>query len=377
VVGLRRRIVSTTLTFLSIFIAFVLFAVMTGVLAGFDELIESFDDARLQVISRASFSETLPLAHLERISRIDGVRQVSGGLAFPSYYQEPGNSFGGAAVDFHSYVQVLPELKIDNIGIEALNRTRTGATVGRALAERFGWQVGDQIPITSLLLMNKDGTMVWPVNIVSIHNKDPDDNTMHARQMYVNFDYANEFRTNDRDTVHMFVVTVDEPRLAESVALRIDEEFANSVDETFSSNEKQFFVNRMRQTGDVATFVRSILFAVFFTLLFVIGNTMTRSVRQRVAEFGVLKAMGYTDDTIFLLVLAESVALCLTGAFFGLAAGAFVIPQMFPGFPISLRLSSSVWFTGLTLSAGLALVVAIWPALQIRRISVVDAIRRE
>ena len=219
--------------------------------------------------------------------------------------------------------------------------------------------------------------MVWPVNIVSIHNKDPDDNTMHARQMYVNFDYANEFRANDRDTVHMFVVTVDEPRLAESVALRIDEEFANSVDETFTSNEKQFFVNRMRQTGDVATFVRSILFAVFFTLLFVIGNTMIRSVRQRVAEFGVLKAMGYTHNTVFLLVLAESVVLCLTGAFFGLVAGAFVIPRMFPGSPIGLQLSSSVWFTGLTLSAGLALVVAIWPALQIRRISVIDAIHRE
>lgn len=350
---------------------------MTGVLAGFDVLLESFDDARLRVISRANFSETLPLAHLERIRRIDGVRQVTAGLAFPSYYQEPGNSFGGAAVDFQSYVQVLPELKIDKAGIEALYRTRTGATVGRALAERFGWQVGDQIPITSLLLMNKNGNMNWPVNIVSIHNKDPNDNTMDASQMYVNFDYANEFRANDRDTVHMFVVTVDEPDLAESVALRIDEEFANSVDETFTSNEKQFLLNRMRQTGDVATFVRSILFAVFFTLLFVIGNTMTRSVRQRVAEFGVLKAMGYTNGTVFLLVLAESVALCLTGAFFGLVAGAFAIPQMFPGFPISLRLSSSVWFTGLTLSVGLALVVALWPALQIRRISVIDAIHRQ
>src|SRR5687767_15891413 len=110
-----------------------------------------------------------------------------------------------------------------------------------------------------------------------------------------------------------YTIKLADANQAEQVARTIDAMFENSPDETKTQTEKDFNVGFIKQIGDIGMIVRWILFAVFFTLLLVVGNTMAQSVRERVPELAVLKTLGFTDGAVLGFVLAEAGALCLFG----------------------------------------------------------------
>ena len=375
--ALERRLPRTILTGLSIMVAFLLFGVMGGVISSFDDALGEMNEARLRVTSKANFTATLPIAHLERIRAVEGVRDAAPIIIWPVYFQAPTNQISGAAVELDSFAAVMPETIVSAEGSDAMARNRLGATVGSNLAERFDWQLGDRVPLNSLLIPRDDGTTTWEVEIVSIHTAAPGANELYAGEIYLNYEYLNESRGDEPDTVHMFIVTVDDPAMAGTVARRIDETFANSADETSTQNEKQMFVNRMRQIGDIRSFVLAILSAVLFTLLFVIGSTMVQSARDRIAEFGVLKAMGYSDNLIAALVLVESVMLTLAGALLGMIMAAGIFPGVFSAMGLGeIPMTRDIWLNAIGMAVGLGAAVAIWPALQAQRLSVTNALRR-
>lgn len=367
--GLRRRLLRTLLTLMATVIAFFLLGVMSGVVSALNNLVASVDEERLRVVSRAGFGQELPVAWLEQIRQIEGVRTVGAALGFPATYQGPGTGFGGAAIQPERYLAAFTEFAFDSPAAKAkfLN-TRNGAIAGGRLAARFGWQEGDVLPLTSTYLVNRDGNKTWPVHLVAIHNKDPDDNGIIANELYVNMAFVDEYRAEGAGMVHMFVVSVTDAANPDAVAAVIDDTFINSVYATRTFNEQAFFTNRMAQIGDIPQVIQRILMAVFFALLFVVGSAMLQSVNGRRTEFAVMNAVGFSYPYIAYTVLLEAGVLIFSGALLGLGVAAAVFPSLFATMAMpGVQLTLEVFLLGLAAALALTVVVALWPVMSLMR----------
>jgi putative ABC transport system permease protein len=374
--SLWRKPIRTVLTLLSIAVAFLLFGVLHGVIAGFDGTLAKLSDTRLRVTNRANLFEAMPVAYQSRIALVPGVERVSYFILFGGYYQEPTNGFSIAAVDVDTWLDTFPPLHVSALHRKSMHETRTGALVGIELMKQFNWHIGDRITLHSVLWANnKDGSSDWPVDIVGTTLAASGDDRTFAKEMYLNYDYLDAARTARTGTVNQFVVSLAEGADPDAIAIAIDRLFANSSSETTTMNERAWFASSMRQVGDVQMFVNWIIGAVLFTLLFLAGNTMSQSVADRLPELGVLKALGFGDTSIWLLVVAEAMLLSLIAAAIGLAIAATVFPGVFEasGFgPIPMP--PNVYVAGLAIALLLALLSAAVPAVQARRLTVVEAL---
>src|SRR5690606_24804127 len=278
--GLRRKPARTTLTFLSIVVAFLLFGILQGMTAGFDRSISQLSDARLRITSKTSSAEALPIAHLRRIEEVAGVKAVAHFSHFGGYWREPRFRMPGGAVDIERMLAVFPELLITEEHIQAMRRNRAGMLIGRELAEITGWQVGDRVPVSSGIWMRRDGSNVWELEIVGIY--DVSDTRLRTNEFWINYEYFDEARSRQSGTVTLFVAALEDSSLAAQVAQEIDALFANSAHETLTQNEKDWMRSRLDAIGDIGYVVNAVSSAVVFTLLTLIGNTLVQSVRERV-----------------------------------------------------------------------------------------------
>ncbi len=373
--GLWRKPIRSILTVLSIAVAFLLFGILHGVITGFDSAVSKMSDTRLRVSNRVNFIEALPIAYKARIERVPGVRGISYFSIVIGYFQDPKNGMGAAALDFDSFLDAIPNLKVPVDQREAMRATRTGTIVGIELAKRFNWHIGDRISMHSMNVVGKDGSSEWPLDVVGFANAGPDDDKTFANEMYINYDYVDTARAVGAGTVNQFIVSIDDAAHASDIAIAIDHLFANSSSETRTLNEREWITSSIRQVGDVQFFINSIIGAVLFTLLFLAGNTMSQSVRDRLPELGVLKAVGFGDTSVWLLVVGEALVLSLIAAVIGLSVAASVFPSVFSALgvgPIALPLS--VYLVGFGIAMLLAVMSATIPAIRARRLTVVDAL---
>ena len=375
--GLWRKPLRTILTLLSILVAFLLFGTLHGVTSSFDDAIDQMSDTRLRVQSRVNLIESLPIAYLPQIEALPGVDRVGYYQALVAYYQEPRNSLQVGAVGLDGFLDVYPEIVVPEEQVEAMRRTRTGALVGRDLAEEFGWNVGDRVTLRSQIFTHADGSDVWDFDVAGIYEFDEAFGDFAAREMYVHYDYFDESRVQAPGMVLLYFVKVDSPERAAAVGQRIDALFENSSFATQSLNEKDWVRNQIQRVGDIDFFVNAIIGAVFFTLLFLTGNTMWQSVRERIPELAVLKTYGFGNATIVSLVVAESLLLCVSAAGIALAIAATVFPQIFRSMGIGgLPLPGSVIALGIAIGVLVAIVSALPPAWLAQRLNVVDALAR-
>ena len=374
--GLWRKPIRTVLTVLSIAVAFLLFGVLNGVISGFDNALSTMSETRLRVMNRANILEMMPISYESQIARVEGVRNVSHLVILVAYYQDPKNGFSAAALAIEPFVAMFPEIKVPADQLDALRRTRTGALVGVDLAKRFNWHIGDRITLHSMNWIQEDGSPEWTFDIVGFCNAGPDDDHVFANELYFNYDYLDAARATGKGTVHQYAVSIDNASRASEIALAIDRLFANSSAETTTLNEREYVIAQIRQVGDVRMFVNSIIGAVLFTLLFLAGNTMSQSVRDRIPELGVLKTLGFSDTAVWLLVVAEASVLCLIAAAVGLAIAAAVFPSVFGAlnFTSPMPLSPRVWATGFCIALLLAALSATIPASRARRLTIVEAL---
>jgi putative ABC transport system permease protein len=373
--GLWRKPIRTVLTILSIAVAFLLFGVLHGVIAGFDVALMKMSETRLRVTNRANFIESMPVAYKESIRGVPGVRDVAYFSAFIGYYQDPKNGLRAAALDLDPFLGMISNLKVPQDQRDAMHRIRAGTIVGADLAKRFNWHIGDRITLHSEYWLNKNGSPEWPFEIVGFANAGPDDDPMFANELYMNYDYLDAARSTGTGTVHQFVVSIDDASRATEISAAVDRLFANSSSETLTLNEREWALAGVRQVGDVQMFINSIIGAVLFTLLFLSSNTMSQSVRDRVSELGVLKALGFGNTSVWMLVVAEAVVLSLIAAAIGLAIAASVFPSVFMVLgvgPIALPLKVYVAAFGIALL--LALLSATLPAVRAGRLTVVQAL---
>ncbi len=372
-----RKKIRTSLTILSVFVAFLLFALLSAVGYAFGGGANFADAERLIVINKITLINPLPIAYQNRIAAVPGVRSVTHNTWFGGYYQDERNQFAQFPVDPDEYLSVYSELVLPDEQFEAWRKNRTGAIVGQALADQYGWQVGDRIPIQATIWTKADGGRTWEFDIEGIFTSQTAAAGATAFMLF-QYDYFDEARAFGNGTIGWYVLRVEPDSDPVQIADAIDQQFANSANETETSTEEAFAASFAKQYGDIGLIVRLILGAVFFTLLLVAGNTMSQSVRERISELAVLKTLGFTDVSVLVTVLAEAMLILAIGAVLGLGLGWLAVEGLNAqyGTQVPLYLTPMAFVTAFVIMVVAGILSGIMPALQAMRLTITDALAR-
>ena len=374
--GLKRKRLRTILTLLSIFIAFILFAFLGAIKEAFLGGVTMAGQDRLITRHRVSLIQTLPESYTNRIKSLPGVAAICGQTWFGGIYQEPSNFFPTFPVEPESFLGMFPEYILKEAEKKAWLATRTGAVVGRTTADRFKWKIGDRIPIKSPIWGEPAGQSQWEFEIVGIF--DGAKKAADLSGFFFRYDYFEEARQQNKSQIGWFTVRIADPQRAPQIAAQIDEDFANSPYETKTEPEGAFAAGFASQVGDIASIVTAVVGAVFFTILLVAGNTMAQSVRERTEELGVLKAMGFPNGLVLVLVLSESCFIAMLGGLGGLAVAWLIIsagnpvPSLLPVF----YLPPQSLMSGALLAVALGIIAGVLPAWQAMQVRIAEALRR-
>lgn len=373
--NLFRKKIRLLLTIGSFAVALFLFAFLAVVKDAFGRGADVAGADRLVIINRVSIIQPLPLAYRDKIMRIPGVKAMTHNNWFGGVYQDEKNFFPQFAIDVENQRQVIPELLVSDDQWANFVKDRQGAIAGAGLAKRFGWKIGDRIPIKSSLF---GGTAPWEFNIDGIyHGKRPQDD---ETQFWFQWDYFEErVPQNFKGNIGWYVLKLEHPDDAPRVAKAIDDMFANSPYETKTETESAFAAGWVKQFGNIEFLVLAIGAVVFFTLLLVTGNTMAISVRERTGELAILKAIGFTDRSVLLLVLTEALVIALVGGIIGLALAIFAVPVIataLNGLLPNLLLSYTMLALGLLFALSVGAASGLLPGIGAMRMRVVDALRR-
>jgi putative ABC transport system permease protein len=376
--NLKRKKVRTTFTVLSVFVSFLLFGFLVAVDNAFTSGVDVAGADRLLTIHKVSLIQPLPATYGPRIQAVQGVKAVTFANWFGGIYQDPKNFFGQMAVDKDSFLGLYPEYVLPPEQKKAWLADRAGAIIGRQLADRFGFKVGDRIPIQGTIYRHPNGSALWEFNVSGIY--DGAEKATDTSSLYFRYDYLNEGMGGRLGFVGWYVVKIADPARAAEVAKRIDGLFANSPAETKTNTEKAFAQSFANQVGNIGAIVRWVLTAVFLIMLVVTGNTMAQAVRERTNELAVLKTLGFSSGRVLGLVLTESLAIALIGGGLGLlAAVGVVIPALgkaLRSFLPVFFLPSNALLTGVALILLFGTAAGLLPATQAMRLRIVDALRR-
>ena len=372
--NLLRRKVRTIFTLASVFIAFVLYSFLMVVQNAFSMGVDVAGVDRLVLMHKVSLIQLLPVSYADRIRSTEGVTHVGHSTWFGGMYQDKPAQFAVMAVD-PAYFQLYPEAHIPEEQIQAWLADRQGVIVGRTTATKYGWNVGDKIPIQATIWQPKQGN-TWFFNINGIYDADKGFDTSN---FFFHYEYLDENRRGAYGMVGWYVLRIDDPSRAADVVARLDAQFSNSSAETKTSTEKAFLQGFVNQVGNIKAIIISILAAVLFTLfLLVLANTMAQSVRERTSELAVLKTLGFSNGLVLGLVLVESILIALLGGGVGLAITYFAVEggSFNNAFlPVFIMRSRDIAI-GIALCCALGLVAGAFPAVSAMRLRITDALRR-
>ncbi len=369
--NLFRKKTRAVLTIGSIAVALFLYGLLVTIQTALSQGVQVAGADRLVARNRTSLIMPLPYSYQQRLLQIPHVKTVTFANWFGGVYQDEKNFFPQFAIDTETWRKVYPEYQVPADQWAAFLADREGAIAGAGTAKKFGWKVGDRIPIQGTIWPG-----IWEFNLRGIYQGErPEDDTS---QFWFHWKYLDERRPWGKGSVGWYVVQIDSPDDAAEVAKAIDERFANSPWETSTETERSFAVGFAKQVGNIRLIVLSIGAVVMFTLLLVTGNTMAMAVRERTAEVGVLKTLGFGDITVLILVLTESVLLALLGGAVGLGlAKAFTLRGDPTGGMLPLfYLAPEKIAIGLGLALAVGLLAGLVPALTAMRLTIVNALRR-
>ena len=374
--ALWRRKARTIFTLLSLTAAFLLLGMLQAANSLFSGGSINLSAPILIVQARVSFTNPLPMRLLPQLEAIPGVVSVSHSQFFGGVYKDVKNFFPQFAVNPERWHKTFLECHLTDEQYQAWTQSRTAAIAGKQLAERFGWKIGDRIPLTSQIWQLKDGSRAWTFDLVGIFDDVSKDSCVRQGNMYIRYDYFDDGRLRGQGGAGIYVLRLSDPNLAESVSRQIDSRFENSPDETKTQTEKDFSLNFLRQLGNLNLILTGITVAVFFSILLVTGNTMSQAVRERIPELAVLKTIGFGDGGVLNLVLAESLLMCVIGGLAGMLLSVLVlkvISKLPFGFP-PVNANLHVWLFALASMFGLGLVVGILPAMRAKNLSIIEAL---
>jgi putative ABC transport system permease protein len=372
--NLLRRKFRTVFTLGCIFVSFVLFAFLMIVRTAFTLGVDFAGADRLWLYHKVSIIQPLPVSYTNEIMQTPGVANLTYCMWFGGTYQGKPNQFATFATDVENYLKLYPELKVPPDQLAALKADRQGAIIGRDTATKYGWKIGDRVPIGADIWMPVNG-QTWYFNVVGIYDGAK---TVDKTQFLFRYDYFDENRTAGKGTVNWYVIKVDDPSAAASIAAALDAHFSNSQAETKTAPEKAVIADFAKQTGNIGAMITAILSVVFFIILLVVANTMAQSVRERTSELAVLKTLGFSDIGILLMVLAESLVIAILGGWVALGLMFVLVGRgsfntaMLPVFIFSTR----AVVLGAILAVLLGILAGVLPAAAAMRLKITDALRR-
>lgn len=371
--GLVRKKIRTGLTLLSIFIAFLMFGLLTAMNDWFSgRLVEGNFSERL--IVQSLYGMPLPMAYYNKIMAIEGVipEEVTYNSSIGGYYQDQDNQFFQQAVNAESFLRLQRKYYALSPGEEqAWLQDKAGVLLGRELADRFGWKIGDRVPIISAIHPPADNG-AWQFNIRGI--MEPVRDGLNSDFMVLHFDYMAEGRGGIHD-VFWFTLNVRDPVQADAVAQRIDDEFRNSSVPTSTRTISSLIQQFSSQFGNFGMIAGLILGAVFFTMLLVTGNSMMQAFNERIHELAVLRSVGFSAMALLYLVLAEALAIVLIGGLPGIGL-LWILQDPLQSVFTGLYMRPQVILQALGLMLVMGLLVGAIPALKAKRLTIVDALRR-
>ena len=375
--NLGRKKLRTGLTLASIIVAFLLFGLMQTLRVALTGSPELAGADRLMTMHKMAIIQPLPESYLNRIRAVEGVKVATSMDWFGGVFRDDRNQISAFAVEVDTFFSVYPEYTLPPGQKEAWLKDRTGTIVGKMVAERNGWKVGDTIPMRSNIWVQKDGGNVWPMKVIGIYDAGNGDN----QSVYFHREYLDESRGGGvpRGTIGWVVLRIDDPSKADSIARTIDGQFANSSTETKTATEKAFIQSFANQMGNIGALLTGIAGAVFFTMLLVTANTMGQSIRERLNEIGVMKTLGYSNASVTGLVLGEAVLVTALGGAIGLLLAwlfssliGSAVAQFFP----VLGMPPSTFAIGAVLVVVLGIAAAALPCTQAAQLKIVDALRK-
>lgn len=375
--NLLRRKIRTIFTVLSIFTAFLLFGVLMAVRAAFSMGIELAGADRLMILNKISIIMPLPESYGGRVQMIDGVKEVTHANWFGGYYRETKNAFANMAVEPESWLRMYPEFGLPDDQKKAWLADRSGAIVGIDTARRFGWKVGDRVPLEATIYRRNNGT-AWEFNISGIYDS-PVKGT-DKTQLFFHYDYLAEAVRDSGfgGQVGWYVIKVDDPDRSPEIAKKIDTMFINSPAETKTDTEKAFVAGFAKQIGNISLITQLVAAAAILMILLITANTMAQSIRERTGELAVLKTLGFGDGRVLSMVLIESCFIAIVGGLAGLAVSWGLVARGDPtgGFLPMFYFPVRDLIAGVVLVFILGVVSGAFPAWQAGRLRIVDALRR-
>ena len=372
--SLWRKKFRTIVTLLSVFVAFVLFGVLMTIRTAFTFGVDIAGIDRLVLIHKVSLIMPLPVSYLNRLSNTPGVETATHNSWFGGVYQDPSNFFAQIAVEPEPFMKIYPEYTLPPEQMKAWLDDRQGAIVGVDVAKRFGWKLGDRIPLGATIWQPKGGGQTWEFNIVGIYDGEQG---VDKTQFFFRWDYLDENRSGGAGTVGWYVVKIADAAKAQEMGARFDGMFANSDAETKTTTEKGFVEGFANQMGNIGAIMIWISVAVLFMMLLIAASTMVQSVRERTSEVAVLKTLGFSNMTILSLVLGESLFVCVLGGGAGLALAWAFVQQGDPTgqLPIFILQPQAIMI-GVGLIVSMGILAGLIPALSAMQLKITDGLRR-
>ncbi|WP_240095524.1 ABC transporter permease [Thermomonas flagellata] len=373
--ALMRSKTRTLLTLLSVLAAFLLFGLLDSVRVAFNAGGSVAGANRMITMSRLSITQMLPYRLDAQLRAVPGVKKAAYAAWFGGIYRDPKNFFPNFSVS-PEYLDLYPEYQLPKAQKDAWLADQRGAIVGESLAKRFGWKIGDTIPLQATIFPTR-GSNDWQFTLRGIYKVADPKQKAQERVLFFHWKYFDEANDYVKGRVGWWVVEPTGAGAAARVAKAIDALSANSDHETKTQSEAAFNQSFAKQFADIGLIVSAIMGAVFFTLLLLTGNTMAQAVRERIPELAVLKTIGFTNRSVLWLVLAESVLLVVLGGTLGLLLAAAIVPMVSAasGGMVQLPgLLAQTWASGIALMVAIGLVVGLLPALRGMRLNIVDAL---
>lgn len=377
--NLTRKKLRLFLTLFAIFIAFLIFGVLSSFKIAFDAGIDLAADDRLVTVNKINFTQSMPISYISKIRSVEGVQGATYADWFGGYYQDPQKQLIVFGIDVESYMPIYPELILPDEQLRAFLANQQGAIVGKRMADAQGWSLGQRVPISSNIYSKaEDGSQTWDMDIEGIFTAN--DPALDTNYMMFHHKYLDEARSFGRDTIGWIILTTGDPATNDRVARAIDEQFANSPFETQTDTEKAFNKAFVAQIGNIALIITSVVGAAFVTILFIVGNTMVLAIRERTKEIAVLKTIGFSARRIFGHVLGESFLLAFIGGTLGLAMAAFLIwlvgQTPVGGFLPGLTIKAGTIVQAVLMMSLLGFVTGIIPATNAMRLNIITALSR-
>ena len=374
--SLWRNPLRTIFTFLSISTAFLLFGYLASIDAAFRGGVDAAGADRLVVLHKQSLINLLPESYIHKIKSIPEVVNAGYAVWFGAYYKDQRNSFAQFAVEPRGYLKMYPEINLSEELKEKWYADRTGAIIGKALSDHYGWKIGDRITLTSSLWSDNDFNHDWEFNIIGI--MDSSKKGFDSSGMLFHYKYLDETRSWGKGEVGWYVAQVDSSTDTETIAAKIDQLFENSSDETKTSTERAHMQMFLNQVGNFSKIFYLIVGVVLIVILIISGNTMTQSVRERISEFATLSALGFSSFRIIIHVLFESLLMIGLSGFFGLLL-AYVLVTYYgdpTGYFLNFYFPYSKIIFGVILIFVVGIITNLSPVYEILKMDKIQALRK-